>query len=228
MSEFLRDLLNKAKESADGLESPPEKVEDQVLTQESEESGPDILTEPGLVDKPDLRADGKGEPGSHTKPSLPDESDSRTKPGLPDEPGLSTKSVRKSRSKTKPGLHTKPGLPGEPQHLQALRSFATSQHDLHALIPNMKPSELRLYHYLIEQTYGNPDSSGDHVAEYSQRQAMQASGIKSTATIVKAMSVLVKRRLVKWVRRSRKRGQSSLVKVFLPDEPSTNKGHSQT
>ena len=267
MSEFLRDLLKKAKESADDLEAPPEEAQDQPLDQETEESISDISSEPGLVSKPAKRAKDGFKPSSPSKPGSPNKSGvstgsglvgkpdssikppqtehphpkpgSPSKPGSPNKSGVSTgsglvgkpdssiKPPQTEHPHPKPGSPSKPGLTDESLPVQALRTFVTSQHALHDLLPDLKDSELRIYYYLVEQTHGNPDSSDDRVTEYSQRQAMKASGIKSTATIVKAMSVLVKRRLVKWVRRSRKRGQMSLVKVFLPDEPSTKKGRSE-
>jgi hypothetical protein len=265
MSEFLRELLKKAKESADGLDAPPEEAPDQNQEPESDETG-NFLPKPGLMAKPgsgpgattksgfDTKPDSPGESGSPTKfdltinsglrvksgsgpdattkPDLVTKSDSSTRPGSATKPGLLAELglVAEPNSMpvatTKPGLSNKPGSPSESEHVQALRIFTTSQRYLRSVMPDFKDSELRLYHYLVEQTFGNPDSPSDHVIEYSQRRAMQASNIKSTATIVKAMSVLVKNRLVKWVRRSRKRGQSSLIKVFLPDEMSTNKDHS--
>jgi hypothetical protein len=82
----------------------------------------------------------------------------------------------------------------------------------------MKDSELHLYHYLAERTYGNQRTQSDGLVTYSQKEAMKATGIKSTATIVKAMTSLCKKKLVKWVRKARKRGEISQVRVFLPED----------
>ena len=47
---------------------------------------------------------------------------------------------------------------------------------------------------------------------------MVAAGIKSNRTAVKAMAALKEKKLVKWVRRSRKRGEKSQIVVNLPDD----------
>jgi hypothetical protein len=258
MSEFLRELLNKAKESADALDSPQGTgqrpflrpglgemslgfstepgLPDESVPESPQHTKPGLLAksglprEPGLVDEsavvgePGLPDESVPEPPQHTKPGLLAKSGLPREPGLVDEsavggePGLPDESVPEPPQHTKPGLLAKSGLVAEPHHLQLLRLLSASRSQIDILIPDLKPSELRLYHYLVESTFGNPDAYPDHVTEYSQREAMRESGIKSTATAVKAMSVLVKKRLVKWVKRSRKRGQKSLVKVFLPDD----------
>ena len=57
MSEFLRDLLKKAKENADGLDAPPEEDPNQIQEPESEETGT-FSTKPDLKTKPGSRTDG--------------------------------------------------------------------------------------------------------------------------------------------------------------------------
>ena len=119
-----------------------------------------------------------------------------------------------------------PGLMPEPFSVQLLRNLTVSRQAINVLIPSMKDSELRLYSYLVERTYGNQRTANDGIVSYSQKETMKATGIKSTATIVKSMNALSKKKLIKWVRKSRKRGESSQIKVFIPNDSHDSFSHS--
>ena len=216
MSEFLQNLLKKVKENADALEAP--------LTESDSKSGtPDVgpkhkkKIKPGSSIKlvPEHKVHGEPHlahtPGSLSESGLVAAPGSPLKPGSPTTPGLAIESDSES------GLPTTPGSLSESGPLQLLQTFADSRAAINAVIPPMKDSELHLYHYLAERTYGNQRTQSDRLITYSQKEAMKATGIKSTATIVKAMTSLCKKKLVKWVRKARKRGEISQVRVFLPE-----------
>jgi len=173
---------------------------------------PGSPTTPGLVTESDSESGLPTEPGSLGESGVAATSGLPPKPGSPTTPGLVTESDSES------GLPTEPGSLGESVPLQLLKTFADSRAAINDVIPPMKDSELHLYHYLAERTYGNQRTQSDGLVTYSQKEAMKATGIKSTATIVKAMTSLCKKKLVKWVRKARKRGEISQVRVFLPED----------
>jgi hypothetical protein len=188
---------------------------------------PRSLTKPGLILKPGLLTKSGLLPqqGQDTKPQGKSEPlldrDPPTKPGLVSEPGSFTKPSLPNNQdldpelQGKPGLPIKPGLFGQSDHTQHPVTFADFMATLNDVIPIVKGAEMRLYFYLIEQRFGNSRSPSDDIITYSQKSAMQATGIKSTATIVKSMTSLSKKKLVKWVRKSRKLGEVSQIRVFL-------------
>jgi len=218
MSEFLQDLLKKVKQSADALEVPV------VESDSKSDSTPDVgpkqkkRIKPGSHPKPVSEPENEGEPSSANTPGSLGESGVAAassllpKPGSLPTPGLVPESDGES------GLLAEPGSLTVSAPLQLLKTFADSRAAINAAIPPMKDSELHLYHYLAERTYGNQRTQSDGVIAYSQKEAMKATGIKSTATIVKAMTSLCKKKLVKWVRKARKRGEISQVRVFLPED----------
>jgi hypothetical protein len=173
---------------------------------------PGSLTTPGLATKSDSESGLPAEPGSLGESGVVAVSGLPPKPGLLSTPGLVPESDGES------GFLTEPGSLAVSAPLQLLKTFADSRAAINAAIPPMKDSELHLYHYLAERTYGNQRTQSDGVITYSQKEAMKATGIKSTATIVKAMTSLCKKKLVKWVRKARKRGEISQVRVFLPED----------
>ena len=84
------------------------------------------------------------------------------------------------------------------------------------VIPKMTEGEIKLYLYLIHQSFGKDPSV--NYCEYTQRDAMFGTGINSASTISKAMSVLERKGLVAWHTKATKRGLKSLVRVYLPVE----------
>jgi hypothetical protein len=205
MSDYLKELLEKVKKNVDELESPAEQ-------QDSEE-------------KDEFRSSDKKKftkPGSPTKPVLKShftaKSDLFNKPGLVTKPGLQGPPDNESDLGSKSGLITESGSPTKPDWLQLFRNVKLSRQVIQNLIPSLKDSELRLYSYLVEKRYENSRSVTSGLVSYSQKEAMQATGIKSTATIVKSMNSLIKKKLIKWVRKSHRRGEVSQIKVFLPKD----------
>ena len=188
---------------------------------------PMSFTKPGLIIKPGLLTksgllprqgqDIKPEDNSvllldhdpPSKPGLVSESGSFTKPGLPNNQDLN------AEIQGKPGLPIKPSLFSQSDYTQHPVTFADFIATLNDVMPIVRGAEMRLYFYLIEQRFGNSRSPSDDIITYSQKSAMQATGIKSTATIVKSMTSLSKKKLVKWVRKSRKLGEVSQIRVFL-------------
>jgi len=216
MSEFLQNLLKKVKNNADALESPPPEHDLETGATLDVRSKQKKKPKPSLHKKPGSRDSGESEPGFPHKPGLLTEPGLGTTPDSPPESGFPLEPGSRDSGESEPGFPHKPGLLTEPPAFQLLRTLAKSREDLNTLIPHMKDSELRLYQYLAELAYGNPGTPTDHMITYSQKEAMRATSIKSTATVVKAMNSLCKKKLVKWVRKSRKRGEISQIKVFLP------------
>ena len=173
---------------------------------------------PGVPPEPGLVPESAGESGLLTKPGSLGESGVADVSGLPPKPRVRLEPGLVPESAGESGLLTKPGSLAVSAPLQLLKTFADSRAAINAAIPPMKDSELHLYHYLAERTYGNLRTQSDGVITYSQKEAMKATGIKSTTTIVKAMTSLCKKKLVKWVRKARKSGEISQVRVFLPED----------
>jgi hypothetical protein len=73
----------------------------------------------------------------------------------------------------------------------------------------MTPSELRLYVYLVT-------NSADGIIPYNQRDVMKSVGLGSHTTVVKALSSLQKKNLIKWISKSNKKSEQSRLKVILP------------
>jgi hypothetical protein len=208
-------------ESESGLPSEPGLVGESGLSLEA-----GLSDEPGLPIKPGLATPDESEPGSPSKPGLMPESGLSAESGFSPKPGLPFKSGLVTPDESEPGSPSKPGLMPESASVQLLKTLVDSRHAINTIIPSMKDSELRLYSYLVEQTYGNQRTASDGVVPYSQKEAMRATGIKSTATIVKSMNSLSKKKLIKWVRKSRKRGEASQIRVFLPRDTLESSGHS--
>ncbi|MGO9121478.1 MAG: hypothetical protein ACLQPD_28200 [Desulfomonilaceae bacterium] len=225
MSEFLQNLLKKVKDNADALEAPPAEPGLASGTTFDVRSKQRKKPKPGLRKKPGSGGSSEDEPSLPLKPGVVPVPGLVSGPSLAPASDLPAEPGSGGSSEDEPSLPLKPGLPAEPLPFQLLRTFTHSKAAITNLIPDMKDSELRLYHYLAELTYGNPRHLTDHVITYSQKQAMKAASIKSTATIVKSMNSLCKKKLVKWIRKARKRGEVSQIKVFLPgdfQEPRTS------
>jgi hypothetical protein len=163
------------------------------------------------LDEPDSQNDGSAFDSKRKKSA---------KPGGKTKPGLITP------VEGEPGLPSEPSLVGKPFSVHLFRKLTDYRQEINAMIPSMKDSELRLYSYLVERAYGNQKTASDGVIPYSQKEAMKATGIKSTATIVKSMNSLSKRKLIKWVRKSRKRGEASQIRVFIPRDTQESFVHS--
>jgi len=132
---------------------------------------------------------------------------------------LTKKNITKPGLPIKPGLVPEPGLMSTSDHTQLLGMFLDSKGTNALSNPIKTLSELLLYHYFLGLACGiQPNLSEDKIIPYSQKEAMKATGIKSTATMVKAMDCLSKNKLITWVRKSRKRGEKSQIKVYLPGE----------
>ena len=203
MSQFLQDLLIKVKQGADALESPPAEPDTESGSNFKEGQKQKKETKPGLPNNQYLDPQIEVEPGLVHKPM------SFTKPGLPNNQDLN------AEIQGKPGLPIKPSLFSQSDYTQHPVTFADFMATLNDVMPIVRGAEMRLYFYLIEQRFGNSRSPSDDIITYSQKSAMQATGIKSTATIVKSMTSLSKKKLVKWVRKSRKLGEVSQIRVFL-------------
>jgi hypothetical protein len=85
-----------------------------------------------------------------------------------------------------------------------------------AFQPRMLDGETRVYLFLLQESYGKYPSVRQ--IEYHQRHLMQAIGMTSPATLSRSMKSLQKRRLVKWIRKARAKGERSAIEVCLPWE----------
>ena len=165
MSDFLQNLLNKAKQKADDLEKGH-------------------------------RPDSKKK--SH-RPDTPNVSDTSNGP---DTLGVSDiDSVSDTPHVSDVNLHQKSN--------SILTTYATLQSQINERLPHMTPSELRLYVYLV-------NNSDDGIIPYNQRDVMKSVGLGSHTTVVKALSSLQKKNLIKWISKSNKKSEQSKLKVFLP------------
>jgi len=98
-----------------------------------------------------------------------------------------------------------------------LKAFSEIRTAIQSALPDLHEAEFRLYLYLFERSFANPLHTPGTAITYTQREAMRGARIKSTRTIVRCMASLTKKKLVRWVRRSTKTGDKSLVVVYLPD-----------
>jgi hypothetical protein len=194
------------------LNTPGSLGESDVAAVSSLPPKPGSLTTPGLVTESASESGLLAEPGSLGESDVAAVSSLPPKLGSLTTPGLVTESASES------GLLAEPGSLGESVPLQLLKLFTDSRAAINDVIPPMKDSELHLYYYLADRTYGNQRTQSEGLITYSQKEAMKATGIKSTATIVKAMTSLCKKKMVKWVRKARKRGEISQIRVFLPED----------
>ena len=88
------------------------------------------------------------------------------------------------------------------------------QSDILRFTPRMTEYEIRIYLYLIGQTHA-ADPPKDRT-EYNQRAVMTALGVTSPPTMTRTLKSLRKKNLVTWLRRSRGRGDNSILRVWLP------------
>lgn len=159
MSDFLQNLLNKAKQKADALE----KTQRHVLKKKANRPGPPIVSDTS---------------------SGPDTI------GVSDTPTVSDTSLHQTSN-------------------SILTTYATLQSQINERLPHMTPSELRLYLYLVT-------NSADGIFPYNQRDVMKSVGLGSHTTVVKALSSLQKKNLIKWISKSNKKSEQSKLKVILP------------
>ena len=165
MSDFLQNLLNKAKQKADDLEKGPR-------------------------------------PSSKKKSNKLDTSKVSDTSIGPDTVGVSgIESVSDTPTVSDVNLHQKSN--------SILTTYATLQSQINERLPHMTPSELRLYVYLV-------NNSDDGIIFYNQRVVMKSVGLGSHTTVVKALSSLQTKNLVKWISKSNKKSEQSKLKVFLP------------
>ena len=218
MSEFLQDLLKKVKQNADALEVPLAESDSERDSTPAASSRQKKIGKPSSPAKSVSGQKSQDEPSLLSEPGSLPESGITTVSGLPTQPGLPTKPGLVTESDGESGLLSEPGSLPESVPLQLLKLFADSRAAINSVIPSMKESELHLYYYLADRSYGNQRTQSEGLITYSQKEAMKGTGIKSTATIVKAMNSLCKKKLVKWVRKARKRGEISQIRVFLPED----------
>ena len=165
MSDFLQNLLNKAKQKADALEKvhrPDSKKKIDVSdtpTVSDTSSGPDTVGVSDII-------------------------------GVSDTPSVTDASLHQSSN-------------------TILTTYATLQSQINERLPHMTPSELRLYVYLVT-------NSADGIIPYNQRDVMKSVGLGSHTTVVKALSSLQKKNLIKWISKSNKKSEQSKLKVILP------------
>jgi len=100
--------------------------------------------------------------------------------------------------------------------VEIIRNYMRFHMSIFRLLPNLREGEMRLYLYLIEQSYGGDPPR--NYCEYSQREAMAATFISSPTTVSKGMAFLEERGLIAWTPKATRRGVRSRVRVFLPCE----------
>ncbi len=146
-----------------------------------------------------------------------DKTEEPTKPGL---------ALRNQDVKMRSPLERTPTLPSEEplepvlqvdlHEVEVIYDFLKFHNSIFRAIPGMTEGEIKLYLYLIHQSFGKDPPV--NYCEYTQRDAMVGTGINSASTISKAMSVLERKGLVAWHTKATKRGLKSLVRVYLPVE----------
>jgi hypothetical protein len=165
MSDFLQNLLNKAKKKADDLEkghrpdSKKKSIRPDTPTVSDTSSGPDTVSVSDIISVSDTL-------------NVPDA-------------GLQQSSN------------------------SILSTYVTLLSQINKRLPHMTPSELRLYIYLVT-------NSSDGIFPYNQRNVMKSVGLGSHTTVVKALSSLQKKNLIKWISKSNKKSEQSKLKVILP------------
>jgi len=189
MSQFLQQLLNKAKEKADALE--------QEGPRNSKEKQPPVDTA--------TVSDTVGGSAPAIASPLASVSDIATVSDISDGSDLSGVSDTLPVSDP-PERHSSHALFSE---------YAALQSKIHDCLPHVSPSELRLYLYLVDLAFVRLNGS-DGIIEYNQREVMRSVGFGSHSTAVKVISSLAEKHLVTWLRKSNKRGERSLLRVALP------------
>jgi hypothetical protein len=89
-------------------------------------------------------------------------------------------------------------------------------HAMAALHPPLQTGETRVYLFLLQETLGKDPTNRQVI--YHQRLLLQTIGMTSPATLSRSMKALQKRRLVKWIRKSRGPGERSVIEVCPPWE----------
>ncbi len=92
----------------------------------------------------------------------------------------------------------------------------SAYHAVAALQPPMPTGESRVYLFLLQESLRS--SPSERQVMYNQRDLMQSIGMTSPATLSRSMKGLQKRRLVRWIRKARARGERSIIEVCLPWE----------
>lgn len=164
MSDFLQNLLNKAKQKADALEKGHRPVSKKKQNRTDTPTVSDTSSEPDTV-------------------------------SVSDTPAVSDVSLHQTSN-------------------SILTTYATLQSQINERLPHMTPSELRLYVYLVT-------NSADGIIPYNQRDVMKSVGLGSHTTVVKALSSLQKKNLIKWISKSNKKSEQSKLKVILPNNLSS-------
>lgn len=126
-------------------------------------------------------------------------------------------SYNKRSSSRRPSVKSQDSGQDTPLHqVEIVRNYVRFHVSVFRLLPNLREGEMRLYLYLIEQSYGSDPPR--NYCEYSQRDAMTATLISSPTTVCKGMASLEERGLIAWTPKATRRGVTSRVRVFLPCE----------
>lgn len=196
MSQFLQQLLNKAKEKADALDQAPLRPSKKRQGNTDTQTVSDTVPGPDLVRRSDTST-AVSDPGSVSDP--PPASD------------LASVSDLGSVSDTPP-LQFAPSI---------FSAYTALQSKIHKYLPHISASELRLYLYLVDLAFaGSQDSDG--VVEYNQREVMKSVGFGSHSTAVKVLASLTEKHLVAWVCKASKKGEKSMLRVMLPPDVSAS------